>query len=194
MLITVVIIAVFSTYYLLFWYQDAIWGPRKKQQLMQRKPLVELQAWGFAPVTNAFVGELRGKAAMLPLAYVGNMRGYATEVSFGWTEQPHILVRVFFDPLSRDYDAVILNWKGVQATTKSWRFGELFSCAPVYIDARLSYNIWPPSAEKIIDLAEQMVCALDAISLARIPYAEACALAEYVLATSKSRGLSVEQK
>ncbi|MFD1470624.1 hypothetical protein ACFQ48_20530 [Hymenobacter caeli] len=123
----------------LFWYQNNIWGPKKKKLLMQHGPLVELEKWQFRAVTNAFAGELVGKAAEVPLAFVGTTGGYATEVSIGWNCRPHILVRLFFEPGSRDYDEIMHAWKVLQAATATQEFRNCF-VAPVYVDAELAYN------------------------------------------------------
>ncbi len=193
MIILLLIAAVAGAVLGLFWYQAARWGPRTKAASLRRGPLLALRGWGFEPTTEAFAGELLGEAAETPLAFVGAVNGYATEVSFGWVEQPHLLVRVFFEPGSRDYDEIMHAWQALQAATEEWDFGESFFCAPVYADARLSYSIRPPKAQQVIGLAEQITRGLLGLGVGPIAYRAGCAVAAYVLAFSKRRAAD-EQK
>ncbi len=176
------------------WYRYARWGPRTKAASLVRGPLPALRRWGFEPTADAFAGELVGAAAKSPFAFVGTVNGYATEISFGWVERPHVLVRVFFDPGSRHSDEIMAAWRARRPATNGWNFGESFFCAPVYADARLSYYFQPPAPQQIVGLAEQLTEGLLGLGVAPIAYRAGCALAWQVLAADKSQAAAGEQK
>lgn len=185
--------AVAGLHYGVSWYNDNIWGPKQKRRLMESGPLVQLSQWGFKPFNNAFSGELIGGAASVPVAFVGTVKDYAVEVSYGWTGKPHLIVRVFFGPVSRDYDAIMDAWHKQQGIVANWKFGgDFFNpivlfCAPVYIDATLPYSASSPKASKLMMLAERITHELQLLDRAPLEYAAACELAADVLQESRRR-------
>ena len=180
-------------WYLVGWYNDTIWGPKEKNKLMKAGPLVALGAWGFKPTENAFSGELFGWAKATPVAFVGTINGFAVEASFGWASEPYLMVRVFFDPGSHDYNDIMEAWRVQQIQAKQWKLDKgllhpvVLFCAPVYVDVTLSYQSHPPKAAKLIALAEQLVVELQRLHRSPLDYSSACDLANAVLLESKRR-------
>ena len=187
-LIILVVVAAMGIFIgVLFWYENNWWRPRQKQVLMRCGPLTALRSRGFVPTAAAFAGELVGSAALAPVAFVGTVSGYATEVSYGWTERTHVLVRVFFEPGSHDYEEIMHSWHTNMVWTNEWNFAEGAYCAPVYADAQLPYWFQCPSMEQMVALAEKITQHLKALGKAPITYEPGRDLAMQVLAESKSR-------
>lgn len=193
MLILLILALVGSLLFCLAWYQSNWWGPRKKRRLLERGPLVKLIDWGFRPTENAYSGELFGKAAEVPIAFVGAVQGYATEISFGWTDRPHMLVRVFFEPGTRDYDTIMQGWPARIALVEKWPFRKdafsqiAASCAPVYLDVIISYSLFPPKVPELLAWAEKLVDLLQNLHLNRMEYASGCELAASLLKYNRQR-------
>lgn len=177
----------------LFWYNENVWRPRRKLKLLSKGPLADLAPWGFEPTYQAFAAELTGGAAKAPVAMIGTIQGYAVEASFGWADEEYLMIRVFFEPPTRDYEAIMQNWQVQQALTKKWKFAKGFLkafnlfCAPVYIDATFFYTNKPPEATKLILLSEQIINELKELQRPPLGYIAACELANEVLRESRHR-------
>ncbi|RZJ61692.1 MAG: hypothetical protein EOO58_01480 [Hymenobacter sp.] len=124
---------------------------------------------------------------------IGELADYPVEVSFGWTDEEYYVVRVFFEPPSRDYEAILSAWRTQQAQAKQWKFAKSFfkpfclSCAPVYVDATFSYANSPPESGELLAVAENIIRELQASLRAPLAYEAACKLASDVLQESKRR-------
>ena len=177
----------------LFWLQENRWQPRHKLNALTEGPLSSLARWGFNPTYHAFAAELTGGAATVPVAMIGTVQRYAVEASFGWNDENYLLVRVFFEPPSRDYDLLVQAWRAQQKQAKQWDFAKGFFksfslfCAPVYIDATFSYANSPPEPHELLAVSESIIKELQASSRMPLAYEAACDLANNVLQESKRR-------
>jgi enoyl-CoA hydratase/carnithine racemase len=124
---------------------------------------------------------------------VGEIGSYSVEVSFGWTDEEHYVVRVFFEPPSRAYEAIMHAWRTQQMQAKQWKFAKGFLkpfhlfCAPVYADATFSCVNSPPEAGEMLTAAENIIKELRASLRTPLAYEAACTLANDVMQESKRR-------
>ena len=189
----VLLVLLLGVFWWLSWRQENVWRPRRKLKKLTELPLLGFYRWGFKPTHQAFVGELHGGAARVPVAMVGKVDGYSVEVSFGWNDEEYYVVRVFFESPSRDYEVIMHAWRTQQAHAKQWSFATDFFkpfslfCAPVYVDATFSYANSPPEPGELLTVAENIVKELQASSRAPLAYEAACALANDVIQESKRR-------
>lgn len=184
----------------LSWRRENAWQPSRKLKSITEGSLPKLASWGFKPTYQAFAAELTGGAAKVPVAMVGTLQGYAVEASFGWNDEEYLMIRVFFEPPSRNYEALMQAWRTQQAQAKKWKFAKDFFkpfslfCAPVYIDATFSYTNSPPEPNKLLIVAEQIISELQATRRVPLAYDAACKLANDVIQESKRRTTSLKRK
>ncbi|TVT37917.1 hypothetical protein FNT36_22435 [Hymenobacter setariae] len=177
----------------LFWIQENRWLPRRKLEALTKAPLVNLARWGFKPTHQAFAAKLTGGAATMPVAMIGTIQDYAVEISFGWHDERYLMVRVFFEPPSYDYELLMQAWRAQQHQAKHWKFATSFFrpfrllCAPVYVDATFYYASWPPEPEELLTVADDIIKELQSSSRAPLAYKAACTLANDVIQESKRR-------
>jgi hypothetical protein len=187
------IVAMLGSFYWLSWLRENRWQPNRKLKALSSGPLARLAHWGFEPTYQAFAAELRGGASKMPVAMVGHVQGYAVEASFGWNDEDYLMIRVFFEPPSRKYEALMQAWRTQQTQAKQWKFAKGFFkpfrlfCAPVYVDATFSYANSPPEPGELLRVADAIIKELQVASRAPLAYEAACTLANDVIQESKCR-------
>jgi hypothetical protein len=188
-----IILAMLGSFGWLSWLRENRWQPKRKLKALTEGQLAKLVRWDFKPTYQAFAAELTGGAATVPVAMIGTVQQYAVEVSFGWNDEDYLLVRVFFEPPSHDYDLLMQAWRAQQKQAKQWQFAKGFfksfslSCAPVHVDATFSYANSPPEPQELLTVAESITKELRASLRVPLAYEAACNLATNVSQESKRR-------
>jgi hypothetical protein len=188
-----IVLAMLGSFGWLSWLRENRWQPRRKLKALTEVPLAKLARWGFKPTYQAFAAELKGGAAAVPVAMIGTVQQYAVEASFGWNDEDYLLVRVFFEPPSRDYNPLMQAWRAQQKQAKQWQFAKGFFkpfsllCTPVHVDAIFSYANSPPEPQELLTVAESIIKELRASLRVPLAYETACNVATNVSQESKRR-------
>ena len=167
-------IATLVIYGVSIWLNNNYFGPRRKAQLQNRSPLLDLKKNGFSAVSPIDVGD--GSTSDKSVGYVGVVDGYAIEIAFnfltGWlTVFPYFRIRVFFDPGSVQVDALQKRLTNDISRSKVFRWNDDKKLTFTYAEQEVStYKSSLPKSQYLLAIVKELTNELKSLGLLPIEY------------------------